>query len=417
MTTDRIYRKDQYKSECMAEVTEVRSRDGKDIIACSVSVFYPEGGGQPSDKGMLILEGGSGPSAYIEDVQENGDLIIHRTPVTDPLPNEGDHVLCRLDWNRRLTNMQRHCGEHILSGVFADMYGGANRGFHMGESYRTVDIRLGNDPAFSQITPDMCMAAEKRINDIIWNDYPVTVTYFDDPAEAAKMPLRKDLTETLEKSDEISIVTIGSEDNIADCVACCGTHPKSTAQVGILKIYKVEKNKDMFRIYFDCGRMALRDYNKKHRLITDISDRHSAGLDDLEKKMAAEELKNSQIRDHLNTVIRSLARLRAQDILDQADSEPEHVIYRSYPDLTPDDIMKIGKIIGPELEKPALILSEHEHTVMLFSNGNIHCGNLVRENANIYGGKGGGSDVQARAIFPDNKNIETFVDLIDKHLT
>lgn len=417
MFTKKLFKDDVYKKECTAVVAEIRKSEDHTDIILDQTIFFPEGGGQPSDKGLLIFEDRSGSSVKIEDVRENGDLIIHRTPETDHLPKKGDLVLCRLDWDRRLSNMQRHCGEHILSGVFADMYGGANRGFHMGESYITVDIRLENDPAFNQVTPDMCMAAEKRINEIIWNDYPVTVTYFDDPAEAAKMPLRKDLTETLEKSDEISIVTIGSEDDIADCVACCGTHPKSTAQVGILKIYKVEKNKDMFRIYFDCGRMALRDYNKKHRLITDISDRHSAGLDDLEKKMAAEESKNSQIRDHLNTVIRSLARLRAQDILDQADSEPEHVIYRSYPDLTPDDIMKIGKIIGPELEKPALILSEHEHTVMLFSNGNIHCGNLVRENANIYGGKGGGSDVQARAIFPDNKNIETFVDLIDKHLT
>jgi alanyl-tRNA synthetase len=53
---------------------------------------------------------------------------------------------------------------------------------------------------------------------------------------------------------------------------------------------------------------------------------------------------------------------------------------------------------------------------MFFSDGSIHCGNLVRDNAGIYGGKGGGSNVQARAIFPDNKNIETFADLIDKHL-
>ena len=413
MATKKLYLDDVYKKDCTATILAVNVFDDHADIILDQTIFFPEGGGQPADRGMLYF---GGSSLMISDVQEDGEIIVHRTDKTDDLPAEGSGVECRLDWDRRLTNMQRHCGEHILSGVFASMYGGANRGFHMGDSYVTVDIRLENDPSYDKVTWDMCMAAEKKINDIIWNDMPVTVSYFDDPSEAAKMPLRKNLTETLERSDVISIVTIGEGEDIADCVACCGTHPKSTAQVGLVKIYKVEKNKDMFRIYFDCGKMALLDYDEKHRLITDISDRHSAGLEDLEKKMAAEEAKNSEMRAHLNTVIRSLAQLRADDILAQASSEPDHIIYRSYSDLTTDDILKIGKIIGPKLKKPALILSEHEHTVMFFSDGSIHCGNLVRENAGIYGGKGGGSNVQARAIFPDNKNIETFADLIDKHL-
>lgn len=449
MNTRRLFRDDVYKKECTATVAEIRSfADHTDIIL-DQTIFFPEGGGQPADSGSLVyassrkgkkklsaavtdMTGSEAKAAeetgtaeaddpdlsslIIDDVREDSDIIIHRTSETTMLPNEGDTVICRLDWKRRHTNMQRHLGEHILSGVFADLYGGANRGFHMGDSYITVDIRLENDPSFDQVTWDMCIQAEKQINEIIWSDLPVSVSYFDDPKEAAKMPLRKALSETLEKSDEISIVTVGSGDNIADCVACCGTHPSSTAQVGILKIYKAEKNKDMFRIYFDCGRMALWDYEEKHRLITDISDRHSAGLSDLEKKMAAEEAKNSDVRAHLNTVVHSLAQLRAKDILTQAENDPEHVIYRRYKDFTADDILKIGRIIGPRLKKPALILSEQEHTVMLFSDGEIHCGNLVRENAGIYGGKGGGSDVQARAIFPDNRNIGTFVDLIDKHL-
>ena len=309
--------------------------------------------------------------------------------------------------------MQRHLGEHILSGTFADMYGGANRGFHMGEDYITVDIRLENDPAYDMVTMDMALAAEERINEIIWSDLPVTVKHFSDPAEAAKMPLRKELTI---EDEDITIVTVGDEKSPVDCVACCGTHPTRTAQVGLLKVYKVEKNKDMFRIFFDCGAKALADYREKHRIITDISDKHSAGLSDLEKKMAAEDAKNQEMRQHLSTLSRSLAQVRAEDILAEAVANPDKVVFRSYSDMNADDIMRIGKVAGPELKKPALVLSESEHTVLLFSDGTVHCGNLVRENANIYGGKGGGSDVQARAIFPDNKNIETFVDLIDKHL-
>lgn len=416
MFTEKLFVHDVYLKECQASVTEVIPFDNGAKIVLDKTIFFPEGGGQPSDRGRMILSDGN-KDINIIDVQESEGLVYHITDYLDQLPEAGDSVSCILDWEWRFMNMQRHLGEHILSGTFANLYGGANRGFHMGDSYITVDIRLDDDPSFDQVTWDMCMNAEKKINEIIWRDLPVTTSHFSDPKEASNMPLRKNLTDTLTDSgEEITIVTVGDVNDPADCVACCGTHPSGTAQVGLVKIYKVEKNKDMFRIYFDCGKYAMDDYDEKHRIITDISDRHSAGLDDLEKKMAAEEAKNSEVRAHMNTVIRSLAALRAEDILAQAKSQPDSVVYRKYDDFTCDDILKIGKIIGPQLKKPALILSEREHTVMFFSDGSIHCGNLVRENANIYGGKGGGSDVQARAIFPDNKNIETFADLIDKHL-
>lgn len=416
--------------ECTSRILSAEEKNDHLEIALDRTIFFPEGGGQPGDRGWLN-------DAWVYDVHEKDGVVYHLIRLskdsapspdnkktgkckTDPAVQvsaadlkEGDEVNCLLDWEWRFANMQRHLGEHILSGVFAGMYGGANRGFHMGDSYVTVDIRLENDPSFDKISWDMCMAAEKEINRIIWSDLPVSVSVFSDPGEAKKMPLRKELNI---EDEEISIVTVGEGDNIADCVACCGTHPAHTAQVGLVKIYKVEKNKDMFRIYFDCGMRAMADYDEKHRIITDISDRHSAGLEDLEKKMAAEESKNSQVRAHLNTVVHSLAKIRAQEILDAASAEPDKVIFRRFADMDVDDIMKIGKIIGPELKKPALLLSENEHTVLLFSDGSIHCGNLVRENAGIYGGKGGGSDVQARAIFSDNSNTETFADLIDKHL-
>lgn len=443
MKTNMIYQQDVYTRTCSATVENVILKDDHAEIVLDQTIFFPEGGGQPSDTGWLVLESKENSKGKakkradkeplhirIAEVHEKDKVAYHRTAPFDAanscdmpgsgdqispedLPQPGDTVSCMIDWDRRFLNMQRHCGEHILSGVFADLYGGANRGFHMGESYITVDIRLENDPAFDKITWDMCMKAERRINEIVWSDLPVRIDHFSDPKEAAKMPLRKELTI---EDEDISIVTIGPIDDPADCVACCGTHPARTAQVGLVKIYKVEKNKDMFRIYFDCGANALSDYDEKHRLITKIGDHYSAGLDDLEKKMAADEQKNLDMRAHLNTISRSLAAMRAEDILKEAAEDPDRVVFRSYSDFTADDIMKIGKIAGPKLEKPALVLAENEHTVLFFSNGSIHCGNLVRENAGIYGGKGGGSDVQARAIFPDNKNIETFVDLIDKHL-
>ena len=424
--TIKDFKNDVYMTETTAIVMGIFNENDHPEIVLDHTVFFPEGGGQPSDIGTIsftpIASGGKETITLdVLHVKEKDGIAYHRVAVSDGndgvtsgcLPAEGQEVFCKIDWDTRFKNMQRHLGEHILSGTFADMYGGANRGFHMGEEYITIDIRLEDKPEYDTVTMDMALAAEACANRYIWQDLPVTITSFSDPKEAAAMPLRKELTV---EDEEITIVTVGSMDSPVDCVACCGTHPSSTAQVGLLKIYKVEKNKDMFRIYFDCGSMAMADYDEKHRIISALGDKHSAGLSDLEKKMAAEEEKNREARAHLATLSKSLAQIRADDILAEAGENPQAVPFRSYDDMNADDIMRIGKIIGPNLKKPALILSESEHTVLLFSDGSIHCGNLVRENASIYGGKGGGSDIQARAIFPDNKNIETFVDLIDKHL-
>ena len=424
--TIKDFKNDVYMTETTAIVMGVFSDKDDPEIVLDHTVFFPEGGGQPSDIGTITFTpatSGAKKTVTLDviHVREKDGIAYHKVAAVNGttesasviLPDEGQEVFCRIDWNTRFKNMQRHLGEHILSGTFADMYGGANRGFHMGEEYITIDIRLEDKPEYETVTMEMSLAAERTANNYIWQNLPVTVASFSDPEEAAAMPLRKELTI---EDEEITIVTVGDIENPVDCVACCGTHPSSTAQVGLLKVYKVEKNKDMFRIYFDCGSMAMADYDEKHRIISSLGDKHSAGLSDLEKKMAAEEEKNREARAHLATLSKSLSQVRADDILAEAGENPQTVPFRSYDDMNADDIMRIGKIIGPSLKKPALILSESEHTLLLFSDGSIHCGNLVRENAGIYGGKGGGSDVQARAIFPDNSNIETFVDLIDKHL-
>ena len=117
--------------------------------------------------------------------------------------------------------MQRHCGEHILSGVFYSLFGGVNRGFHMGHEYMTIDISLEEDPKKKDITWEDALAAQLEANKVIWSDAPVTVIRFDSRDKAEKMPLRK----ALAFDEDISIVCVGSVENAADCVACCGTHP------------------------------------------------------------------------------------------------------------------------------------------------------------------------------------------------
>ncbi|MDO4545698.1 MAG: alanyl-tRNA editing protein, partial [Bacillota bacterium] len=343
-----------------------------------------------------------------------------------PLPKEGDTVHCRIDWARRFDNMQRHCGEHILSGVFYRLYGGVNRGFHMGRDYMTVDISLEEDPDFTQLTMDMALEAELQTNQVIWSDAPVTVLRFDSREEAAKMPLRKSLA----LDEDISIVSVGSIENAADCVACCGTHPSSAGQVGLLKIYKVEKYKNMFRVYFEAGQRALKDYDAKHRILTDLSNRYSSSIEDFPGKLKTQEEKLASLKDelfHLKKAFTELECAKLDALLEESAAKAaegglsENVLTHRLELFSMEDAFNMGKrYMGeqliPGVNALIMLYSEKDTSFILVSSGEPDCGRLVKEYASFYQGKGGGNKVSARAIFASEENAMLFADLVTKHL-
>ena len=404
MKTAKLYQEDVYMKTADGNIMEVIVTPKETLLATDISIFFPEGGGQPSDTGYLNDE-------FVHHVSEKNGVIYHHVASGTSIKT-GETVTMRLDWNNRFKNMQAHLGEHILSGVFHSLFGGVNRGFHMGENYITIDIALENDPKIQEISPDMAMEAERKANEIVWSNHPVTISHFSDSKEAKTLKLRKDLT--LEAED-ITVVTVGDKDALKDCVACCGTHPATSSEVGLIKIYKVEKNKGMFRIYFDCGTRAMENFDNLHEVMTRISDRYSAGLEDLEEKLLKEDQKNRNMRVKLSELTRTLALQRAE-LLSAKASDKKGIIYEKYDDFFPDDILKIEKELTKYPGTLYALLSKKDMTVLLISDGEIKCGNLVKDYANFYGGKGGGKPELARAIFKNETDADLFVDLLEKHL-
>ena len=202
------------------------------------TAFYPEGGGQPADHGHLN-------EAVVSDVRRQNGVIVH---FTDKALEVGTVVHGKLDWERRYDNMQNHTGEHVLSGVINNAFGYENVGFHMHEDAITIDMS-------GPMTEEEVIAMEKAANDMIKADIAVDIS-FPTAEERAAMGFRmkKELT------GKVRIVNIPS----ADCCACCGTHVKSTQEVGIIKVLSATKHRGGTRIEFVCGDRALRDFTKKH---------------------------------------------------------------------------------------------------------------------------------------------------------
>jgi len=425
MTTKKIFEEDVYRKELDTTVVRVDRYQDRPALVLSETIFFPQGGGQPWDLGTV-------DQAALAGVVEEDGVIYHLldTPAPDAAarngksPTEsvpvaafhpGQPVHLSLDWERRFDHMQRHCGEHILSGIFFREYGGVNRGFHMGEEYMTIDISLERNPDFDVVTWEMAEHAELQANRAIWQDLPVTVTRYRCKEDAAGIPLRKELA----IDADISIVCVGSQDNPSDCVACCGTHPATSGQVGLIKIFKVEHYKGMFRIYFEAGERALSDYRAKHNLITALGNKFSAGTEDLLDKLEAREAKNSDTRAAFYKLRQSVAEDRLAEITAAMQSPATSKVLmtvRSYDDLPPDDLLAIGRRMTGNLRGLLILHYPTERTLFLFSDGNPDCGKLVRNHLDIYNGKGGGNATGSRIIFSKPEYPDLFIDLLEKHL-
>lgn len=439
MMTTKLYQIDTYLKEWDARILAAKpAADGDCLIQLDQTAFFPEGGGQGADHGQLRLIDSDSEAVFsVIDVQEDGDLIWHTVCLPDPadgsseptgelctILSEGCKVHCILDWDRRFEHMQRHCGEHILSGAFYRLFGGANHGFHMGQDYMTIDIALEDQ---SPVTPEMARQAELLANQVIWDDLPVSVSYFDTRQEAEQLPLRK----ALAFDEAISIVTIGelsetSDTEPADCVACCGTHPSTTGQVGLIKIYKVEKYKDMTRIYCDAGRKALTDYQRKHEILTNEANRYSASVEEFPEKLRIQEEKMNAVRNELYHLKKAYIKAEKEKLdavlgdIDQSGSKTPVILYPLL-HLSMDDAFTMAKSYMGNIRAgkthPLLLLYVPAQTsCVLVSDGTVHCGKLVKEYASFYQGKGGGNDVSARAIFTSDEDARLFADLLSKHL-
>lgn len=414
MHTIRLFKENVYKKEAEAVITSLSWQEGKFILTLDQTIFFPEGGGQTCDLGTIA-------GFEVSDVSERDGDIYHTVIVPKEKESEAQAMLCEgscvkleLDWARRFDNMQRHCGEHILTGIFFREWGGINRGFHMGQDYMTIDISLEEGAKAESITWEMCLEAERLANEVVTQDMPIITRHFDSFKEADKQPMRKKLT----IKEDITLVGIGSPDYDWGCAACCGTHPSSTAQVGLIKIFKLESNKGMYRIYFEAGRRAFDKYQQQFEILNTLCNTLSAGTDDVLEKFRISREKDKEMRSQLHFLKKEVIAREAASIIAEVEqlSSPYSVCERRYSILTLDDLVTLSREISPAIKKIYFLVHEPTHTVLLVSDGNTDCGRLVKENASIYNGKGGGNKTMARAIFTKEEYVNTFMDLIEKHL-
>lgn len=386
MSTERLNFADPYLRAFAARVIARADRDGRPAVALDRTAFYPEGGGQPADHGTL-------DGARVIDVQsDDAGLVWH---VLDRRV-ERDDVEGEVDWPRRFDHMQQHHGQHLLSAAFEELFGLATLAFHLGAEYSSIDLP-------GEVPEDRIEAAERRANEVIWEDRPV-VTRIVMPEELATIPLRKPPV----VEGPVRIVSVPDFDHSA----CGGTHPRSTGAVGLLHVSRRERRGAETRVEFLCGGRALEDLRRKTRLVSRLSTDLSVGAGELEETVQRIRHHEAATRKRLADNLERLLRYEALELIawaPRAGNVP--LVHTIRDDLSLADgrvlanaIVAAGgvAVIGLRGDKAQLLVAAP-------AAAGVDCNAVVRTALEPVGGRGGGQPAMAQGGVPDSALLEAAV--------
>lgn len=243
MITEKLYDLDSYVTEFECKVIELYEVGEKLHVILDRTAFFPEGGGQTSDRGYLN-------DVYVEDVQDECGKIVHiveNSKENSQKLEPGTVLTGKIDFQKRFSDMQQHSGEHIFSGIVHSLYGYDNVGFHLGSETVTLDFNGALNKE------DVCKV-EKLVNKAVWDNKEIRVFF---PSDEEKQTIK--YRSKKEVDGPLRLVEIPG----VDICACCAPHVRRTGEIGIIEVVKFEKYKNGTRLCILCGERALSDIRTK----------------------------------------------------------------------------------------------------------------------------------------------------------
>lgn len=256
------------------------------------TAFFPEGGGQYADTGVLRL-----PDTEIRvlDVRERQGVVFH---CTDRPAQPKTAVTGVLDFEERFSKMQQHTGEHIVSGIVNRHFGYRNVGFHLGNEAVTMDYD-------GPLTKEQLRMIEQEANQAVAEDIPIEVLY---PAQTELDTIT--YRSKIEIEGQVRIVRIPGYDTCA----CCAPHVRTTGAIGIIKLTGAIHYKGGMRVNMLCGFRALKDYNRKEESVAAISGRLSAKQEDVVQAVCRLETEIAEQKEKIKRLQEQYLKLRLCEV-------------------------------------------------------------------------------------------------------
>jgi alanyl-tRNA synthetase len=331
----------------------------------------------------------------VAEVAENEQgQVVHYLDPSGAAPAAGAVVRGTIDRERRRDHMQQHSGQHVLSAAFIELYEMPTVSFHMGEDYCSIDL------ATPEVKMEQMVEAEKRANEIIFENLPMTIRYVS-RAEAEKLGLRK--LPPAER-DELRLIEIAN----FDLTACGGTHVAATGQIGSILLRKPEKVRQGTRVEFVCGARAVRAARRDYTHLTEAAALFSAQAGDVPEMIRKNFEEGKSLRRQRDEALEQLA--EAMAAAEIGSSGDRKVVVKSFSDreisfakLFAQKVTRLGvpavALVGSSMNPPGLVFAQT-------AGETADMGSLLKQVLTSVGGRGGGSRDFAQGGVPAGADVD-----------
>ncbi len=370
------YEKDPYKKKFKTDINSVVKKKNKYHVTLDKTYFYPEGGGQPSDKGKI-------DGIEVNYVYKENGKVIH---ILNEKLSKEKNLTCEIDWDRRYDFMQQHTGQHLLSAVFKNKFNLNTVGFNLSEESLRIDLD-------KQISKEKIKEVEETANDHIYKNIKIS-TLYPKNEDLNKFDLRKEPT----VANNIRVIKIGD----VDYSPCGGTHLTNTGELGIIKITSIDNYKGGLRISFVCGKRALQDYSFKNNIITELKDILSIPPLNLIREVKRYRSNLKECENKMKELNKKLIEYQAEDLKKSAEViNGIKVITKQFEEQTYNDVQLLSDILCNENKIICLFAQKDDNTARILLSrsediNNINMNDIIDKPLEYLEGRGGGSKLKAQ---------------------
>jgi alanyl-tRNA synthetase len=383
--TERLYYTDARLTEFSARVVEVAGNR----VYLDRTAFYPTSGGQQFDLGTL------GDARVVDVVDE--DVRIAHVLEKPARFAAGDELGGRVDWTRRFDHMQQHTGQHLLSAVFDELFGHKTVSVHFGDESATLDLDA------SSLSRERALKAERRANEIVFENRPITVTFEDSTTATG---LRK----AVDRTGELRIIEIAGVDRSA----CGGTHVRGTGEIGAVTVRRVEKYKQSTRVEFICGWRSLARARADFDALTAIASSLTAAIDETPALVATQGAHLKEAETEARKRGEELAKYQARERHAAAEPGPDGVRRIIETAATMDPLRAMAQAIAalPNVIYVGSVASPPGVVFAASADSGANATEVLRAALSANGGRGGGSPRVAQGTVPDAAALKRVLEAI-----
>jgi len=383
--TKKLYYEEPSAVEFEATVLDVID----DSVVLDRTLFFPEGGGQPADTGVLTIKDES-RGLNVLDVQEMDGVILHK--IENGGISKGAVVSCHIDVKRRVAHTRHHSATHIVVCAARKVLGEHvwQAGAQKGEKRARIDITH-----FKRISDAERREIEMLANRMVMENKDI-IARFEDRNEAERKYGFDIYQGGVPPGEKIRIVRIGADEDVQ---ACAGTHCSKTGEVGPIKILRTERIQDgIERIEYSAGEAAVEAMQAREELIRESASTLKVPYEKL--PVAVERFFDEwkQLRKENERLRTEIAELRIGSLKEHAkEISGVRVITAVMPDADTKDLMKMASqlsenkfltiLIGKSIkDNHASVVS----SVPAYLKDKINASVLVKRVCEVLGGSGGG---------------------------